>query len=84
MAVPAEGLEEMVVLPTDIQELARVIEENDLGLVILDPLLTLVDKKLDSKQRPGGAAGPRTRRATGAVNAGIIRRADSCEQVHRG
>jgi hypothetical protein len=52
MAVPVEGLEEMVVLPTDIQELAKVIEENDVGLVILDPLLTLVDKKLDSNKDP--------------------------------
>jgi hypothetical protein len=47
-AKEADGLEETLMLPNDLQELERVIRENDVALVILDPLLTLVNAKMDT------------------------------------
>ena len=47
-AVDADGLEGTLVLPNDLNELERVILEHDVALVILDPLLTLVNAKLDT------------------------------------
>jgi hypothetical protein len=47
-AVDADGLEGIVKLPTDLADMERIIREKDVALVILDPLLTFVDKQLDT------------------------------------
>src|SRR5215217_8605940 len=47
-AVQADGLEDILSLPNDLAELERIVKENDVVLIVLDPLLTFVNKKLDT------------------------------------
>jgi RecA-family ATPase len=47
-AVGADGLEEIVTLPNDLIGMEQIIREKNVALVILDPLLTFVNKKLDT------------------------------------
>jgi hypothetical protein len=47
-AVQADGLEDILSLPNDLVELERIVKENDVALIVLDPLLTFVNKKLDT------------------------------------
>jgi RecA-family ATPase len=47
-AVQADGLEDILSLPNDLAELERIVKENDVALIVLDPLLTFVNKKLDT------------------------------------
>jgi AAA domain len=62
-AIQADGLEDTVSLPNDLAESERVIKEYDVALVILDPLLTLINKKLDTHKDAEirQALGPLTR-----------------------
>ena len=62
-AIQADGLEDTVSLPSDLAEFERVIREYDVALVILDPLLTLINKKLDTHKDAEirQALGPLTR-----------------------
>jgi hypothetical protein len=62
-AIQADGLEDTVSLPNDLAEFERVIREYDVALVILDPLLTLINKKLDTHKDAEirQALGPLTR-----------------------
>jgi AAA domain len=47
-AIEPDGLEGVLSLPADIEELKKIIKNHDVALVILDPLLTLISKKLDT------------------------------------
>jgi RecA-family ATPase len=47
-AVQADGLEDILSLPNDLAEVERIVKENDVALIVLDPLLTFVNKKLDT------------------------------------
>jgi hypothetical protein len=75
-AIQADGLEDTVSLPNDLVEFERVIREYDVALVILDPLLTLINKKLDTHKDAEirQALGPLTRVAhdTRASFVGLI------------
>ena len=62
-ALGVDGLEDTVSLPNDLAEFERVIKQYDVALVILDPLLTLINKKLDTHKDAEirQALGPLTR-----------------------
>jgi AAA domain len=47
-AIEPDGLEGTLSLPADLHRLQEIIREHDVALVILDPLLTLVHKGLDT------------------------------------
>jgi hypothetical protein len=47
-AIQADGLEDIVSLPDDLPGMEKIIREKDVALVILDPLLTMVDKKFNT------------------------------------
>ena len=47
-AVGADGLEDIVSLPNDLAELERIIISHGVAQVILDPLLTMINKRLDT------------------------------------
>jgi hypothetical protein len=47
-AIQPDGLEGTLSLPEDLKRLEEIIREHDVALVILDPLLTLVNKGLDT------------------------------------
>jgi AAA domain len=47
-SVDADGLEGIVTLPNDLAGMEKTILEHDIALVILDPLLTFVNAKLDT------------------------------------
>jgi hypothetical protein len=47
-AIEPDGLEGTLSLPADLQRLQEIIREHDVALAILDPLLTLIHKGLDT------------------------------------
>jgi hypothetical protein len=47
-AVSPEGLEGTLSLPEDTQKLEDLVRTNDVALVVLDPLLTMINAKLDT------------------------------------
>ena len=47
-AVGADGLDDIVTLPNDLVEMEQTIRDRDVALVVLDPLLTFVNKHLDT------------------------------------
>jgi hypothetical protein len=47
-SIDVNGLEGTLSLPEDLKRLEEIIREHDMALVILDPLLTLVNKGLDT------------------------------------
>jgi AAA domain len=47
-AIEPSGLEGTLSLPEDMVRLAELIKAHEVALVVLDPLLTLINKKLDS------------------------------------
>jgi hypothetical protein len=46
--VHPDGLEDIVTLPSDLVEMKKIIRDKDVALVVLDPLLTFVNKHLDT------------------------------------
>jgi hypothetical protein len=64
-AVEPDGLQGTLSLPEDLQRLAEIIHHHDVALVILDPLLTLINKKLDTHKdaEVRQALGPMTKLA---------------------
>jgi AAA domain/Bifunctional DNA primase/polymerase, N-terminal len=47
-AVEPDGLEGTLSLPEDLKQLEDIIRQHDVALIILDPLLTMVNAKLDT------------------------------------
>jgi len=43
-----EGLEGVLSLPEDTKQLEELVIENDVALIVLDPLLTMINTKLDT------------------------------------
>jgi hypothetical protein len=47
-AIHADGLEGTLSLPEDLKRLEEIIQQHDVALIVLDPLLTMVNAKLDT------------------------------------
>lgn len=47
-AIDADGLEGTLSLPEDLKRLEEIIKQHDVALIVLDPLLTMVNAKLDT------------------------------------
>jgi hypothetical protein len=64
-AVEPDGLEGTLSLPEDLKRLEEIIHDHDVALVVLDPLLTLINKKLDTHKdaEVRQALGPMTKLA---------------------
>ena len=82
-SVDVDGLEGIVTLPNDLVGMEKTIRDHDVALVILDPLLTFVNAKLDTHKDA------ETRRALEPVvrmahdTQGCSDRSHPRQQVHR-
>src|SRR5688572_27946901 len=82
-AVSPEGLESTLSLPEDTARLDELIREHDVALIILDPLLTMVNAKLDNPQRRRSAQSVRASSRGGTRSQSITRRPRPRQQNQR-